>query len=74
MSRLYITKELKNYRVEKGWTQEQMADMLAIVWKRPVSMSAYQKWEQGSKNITPDRALDLSTFTKISLRKLAVWK
>jgi transcriptional regulator with XRE-family HTH domain len=70
MAKLYTRPILKSWREEKGYTQQEMVGLLSIELDRDISMSTYQKWEQGTLNLTPDNALELSRFTRIDLQDL----
>lgn len=72
MSKLYTTDKLVEWRVDRGYTQTEMAQLFGLSADKEVSLSTYQKWEQGNLNISPDMALELSRFTKIELKDLVV--
>lgn len=74
MTKLYSSPLLKEYRVAKGYTQLEMCSLLSIELDKDVALSTYQKWEQGSLNLTPDMALQLSRFTRIPVKELVVRK
>lgn len=67
---IYATEKLKSAREEKGFTQKEMADLLSLEFNRGVSESTYQKWEQGTLNINPEQAVELSRYLKIDLSEL----
>ena len=69
-SKLYATDKLREYREAKGYTQQEMTSLFGIEADIGLSMSTYQKWEQGVLNITADNALMLSRFTRIELKDL----
>lgn len=70
MPKLYATPLLKEWREAKGYTQQEMVGLLSIELDKDIGFSTYQKWEQGSLNLTPDNALELSRFTRIELKDL----
>ena len=70
MSKLYAKAILKEWRENKGYTQQEMVALFSIELDKDLSMSTYQKWEQGTLNLTPDNALELSRFTRIALQDL----
>lgn len=70
MAKLYATPMLKEWREAKGYTQQEMVGLLSIELDKDIAFSTYQKWEQGTLNLTPDNALELSRFTRISLQEL----
>ena len=71
-AKLYATNRLKDYREAKGYTQNEMVALVSIEMDKDFAMSTYQKWEQGTLNLTPDNALELSRFTRIPLQELIV--
>jgi transcriptional regulator with XRE-family HTH domain len=70
MSKLYATKLLKEWREAREWTQPEFVGLFNIETGLDISFSAYQKWENGQLNLAPDRALELSRFTRIDLKDL----
>lgn len=74
MNKAYFSGRLRQYRQSKGWSQQEMADMLAVWLDRPITKSYYQKLEQGAKPATQELALELSRFTKIRTAELVVRK
>lgn len=70
MSKLYATKMLKQWRNAREWSQAEFVGLFNIETNSNLSFSAYQKWEQGSLNLTPEKALELSRFTRIDLKDL----
>lgn len=73
-SKIYVSPELKKWREAKGYTQSEVVGLLAIDSDNAVSLSMYLKWEQGVTSITPDRAVQLSRFTRIDLKDLIIRK
>lgn len=74
MSKFFATEKLFEYRSDKGYTQLEMAGLLSIEMDTDVSLSAYQKWEQGTTNLTSDNVLMLARFTKIPIQELVTKK
>ena len=73
-SKIYVSKELKDWREAKGYTQSEMAGLLTIAADKEISLSLYLKLEQGSISITAEWAVAISRFTKIDLKDLVVRK
>lgn len=69
-NKLYVTDKLREYRIKKKYTQDEMRTLFKISCGEDVSFSTFQKWEQGILNITPEFALELSRFTHIQLEEL----
>lgn len=73
-TKLYATQLLKEWREAKAYTQPEMVALFNIETDKDLSMSTYQKWEQGTLNLTADNALELSRFTRIELKDLVTRK
>lgn len=69
-TKLYATNELKKIREKMGYDQQQMADLLTLEGGRNVSVSAYQKWESGTLNLTAERAVELAKILKVNPKEL----
>lgn len=69
-NKIYATQLLREWREGKGYTQPEMTALLGIEMGRDIAISTYQKWEQGTLNLTPDNALEISRFTRIELKDL----
>ena len=66
----YATSKLKQYRDDRDWSQQQMADYLMLQLNKEISRSTIQKWENGERGITADMALEISKVTKIPVMEL----
>lgn len=66
----YATSKLKQYRDDRDWSQQQMADYLMLQLNKEISRSTIQKWENGERGITADTALEISKVTKIPVMEL----
>ena len=66
----YATPKLKQYRDDRDWSQQQMADYLMLQLNKEISRSTIQKWENGERGITADMALEISKVTKIPVMEL----
>lgn len=71
---LYATKLLKALRIEKGFTQEEMADLMMVILDRNVSHSTYQKWEQGTNPVKLKDAVKISRELGARIKELWVSK
>lgn len=72
--KVYASGRLKDYRVKCGYTQSEMRDVISIASQRDISLSTYQKWENGKLALTTDSVILLSRVTKIPGRELTVKK
>jgi len=70
MTKLYLTNKLKEWREERGWTQNQVTEFIKLHLNKDVSLSLVQKWEDGIKPITPEMAVELIKIFKISSEDL----
>ena len=59
-----IRERIKKIRVEKGYSQEYMADMLSI------SQNAYHKLERGHTRINLKKFIDIATILEIEISEL----
>lgn len=66
----YPTAAFTQYRMDRDWSQQQMADYLTLQLGRPVSKSLVQKWEQGVKPVTPDSCIEIAKILQINVREL----
>lgn len=66
----YATKRLKQFRDDRDWTQQQLADFLSLQLNQSVSRSTIQKWENMERGITADTALEVSKVLKIPVMEL----
>jgi transcriptional regulator with XRE-family HTH domain len=61
---------LKELRIERGYTQKEMADLLSLELGRPISESLYQQWEIGTQNMLPEQVLEIAKWAKIDTKEL----
>jgi transcriptional regulator with XRE-family HTH domain len=73
-TKYYTTPELKVERLKRDYSQEQMADFLALKLGRELSLSFYQKLEQGVATLSVELALDISAVLKRPVRELVEQK
>lgn len=67
---LFATKSLKDVRKDMGLTQQEMADSLSALLSRNVSLSLYQKWEQGQHYVKLFEAIQISRLLKKGIKEL----
>ncbi|WP_303973260.1 helix-turn-helix domain-containing protein [Streptococcus merionis] len=63
---LAISKQIKKYRMERGMTQEELAEQLFI------SRQAISKWEKGEANPDLDNTVKLAAIFEVSLDDLVL--
>lgn len=66
----YATAKLKQYRDDRDWSQQQLADFLTLQLGRTITRSTVQKWENGERGIVADQALDISKALQIPVMEL----
>jgi DNA-binding XRE family transcriptional regulator len=69
---LYATAKLKQLRNEKKLRQTEMADVLEVIMGRNVSLSTYQKIEQGQMKVTIDNAMAIARALDVRMRE--IWR
>ncbi len=63
--KLYFNNNLKLERNLCGYSQEQMAEILALHTGFSISTSLYQKWERGEQSVTADQVIAVCSYFKI---------
>lgn len=71
---LFATAKLKEFRENKGYTQLEAVQLLSIEMDKDISLSTWQKWEQGILALNPDTALMLSRFFRVEVKELVTRK
>ncbi len=70
-SKLFATPLLAQKRRELGFSQKEMAWWLKTeLGKRSISVSAYMKWEYGTRPVTPGMAVEVARLLKVELESL----
>lgn len=70
---LPIEMELQKARNEVGYTQEEVVELMAVLLKGDsISLSLYQKWEQGTRPVKIKYAVVLARILNSSLKRLFV--
>lgn len=70
----YATSKLKQYRDDRDWSQQQLADYLTLQLGRSITRSTIQKWENQERGIVADQALDISKALQIPVMELVIRK
>lgn len=73
-SQIYITGKMKEVRESKGWTQQELADLLSVNTDVDISLSYLQKLENQNKPVSPEIALEISRFLRVELKDLVIRK
>lgn len=68
--KLFATKALKELRESKGYSQNDMIDLIVLENETSISPSTYQKIEQGSLSLTANLALDIAKLLRGDVRDL----
>lgn len=61
--------DIRTYRLAKGLTQAQFAELLAA-YGPPAGQSHVSQWETGGMSITPDRATQIEAATGGEISKV----
>ena len=70
----FVTKKFKQYREDRDWTQQRMADFLTLQIGQPVSRQDINYWETGKRAMTADKALLIHDATAIPIMELVEQK
>lgn len=66
----YATKKLKEVRESKGFTQQEMAEILTIRFGEDISPSTYQKIEQGIYSVKIEKAVAIARELELKITEL----
>lgn len=66
----FVTDKFKQYREDRDWTQQDMADFLTLQLGRKVGQVTVAYWENQTRGLMAEAALELSRALKISTAKL----
>lgn len=66
---LFANSKLKELRENKGYTQLEAVQLFSIEVDKDISLSTWQKWEQGILAVSPDTALMLSRFFRVEVKE-----
>ena len=69
-SRLFATPWLRRKRLELGYKQSEMAQVLSLIFRENISGSLYQKWEQQRKPVTMQKAVAIARELDVKLTDL----
>ncbi len=67
---LYATSKMAELRKNRGWTQEQFADLLSLESGTNVSISAVQKWEIKDRTVPAAMALEIAKALHAPVREI----
>lgn len=70
----YATKKLKQYRIDRDWTQEQFASFLSLQLNTVITRGRLHKWENAQRPLNASIALEISNATKIPIMELVTRK
>jgi transcriptional regulator with XRE-family HTH domain len=68
--KLYAAPGLRTAREEKGLMQKEMVELLNMLTETKISLSLYQKWEQGIASVTLDTAIQISKALEKPISRL----
>jgi len=66
----FVTKQFKKFRVDRGWSQQEMAEFLALQMNRKVSQVMVAYWETQTRGMMAEQALELSRALKVPVADL----
>lgn len=70
----FFTFKLKEFRENKGWTQQQMADYLTLQLGEEIGRVTVTRWETQERAVNADKALAISAALKIQVMNLVEQK
>jgi transcriptional regulator with XRE-family HTH domain len=66
----YFTKELKQFRDDRDWTQQQLADYLTLQLGEKIGRVTVALWESQDRAVNADKALAIASALKIQVMDL----
>ena len=66
----YFTKSLKQFRDDRDWTQQQLADYLTLQLGEKIGRVTVALWESQERAVNADKALAISSALKIQVMDL----
>ncbi len=66
----FATKKLKQFRDDRDWSQQQMADFLTLQLGSDISREIINYWENRKRGMTAEKALEISKATEIKVMEL----
>jgi len=66
----FFTKELKKFRDDRDWTQQQLADYLTLQLGEKIGRVTVALWESQDRAVNADKALEISKALKIQVMDL----
>lgn len=70
----FFTAKLKQYRDDRDWSQQQLADFLTLQLGREISRTTVNYWENQKRGVMAELALDVSNALKIQVMDLVQTK
>lgn len=69
-TKLYATSSLKRGRELKGYTQQEVVDVITLTTEESLSFSAYSKIEQGVLPMSAQIALELARLLRVDIKDM----
>lgn len=66
----FATSKLKEFRSDRDWSQQEMADFLTLQMNRNISQTMVAYWETQTRGMMAEAALELSRAVKIPVADL----
>ena len=66
----FFTKALKQFRDDRDWTQQQLADYLTLQLGEKIGRGTVAMWEIQERGVNADKALAVSSALKIQVMDL----
>lgn len=70
----FATPKMREWREEKGYTQQEATNLFNLETGQDISVSAYQQWENGVLNLQPEQVLEMARFMRLGYRELVEQK
>lgn len=71
MSKLYLSKKVKELREHKGYTQENVCELLEIGTEKAIPIVTYRKWENGTNPVLPIIILEIAKAFQVATSEVA---
>lgn len=66
----FFTKQLKQFRDDRDWTQQQLADYLTLQLGEKIGRVTVALWESQERAVNADKALAIASALKIQVMDL----
>ena len=70
----YFTKSLKQFRDDRDWSQQQLADFLTLQLGKEISRTTVNYWENQQRAVNAELALSIASATKMQVMDLVEQK